>query len=117
MAQWVNRLRNKIFAGGLSRIGISYGFLRFWNLALAEKLCIPLNILGFYISITMKSYLESGNFVKKNCGIQNLLQKFSWCPTPRIFVNPQPLPLLYEISGALHLAQPGLTAGWQTKYR
>ena len=42
-----------------------------------------------------------------------------------IFVNPPPLPLLCEISGALHLAQPGLTAGWQagrqagrlTKYR
>ena len=31
------------------------------------------------------------------------------------------LPLSCEISGALHLAQPGLTAGWlagrQTKYR
>ena len=51
--------------GGLSRIGISYAFLRFWNLALTEKLCIPLNILGYYISITMKSYLESGIFVKK----------------------------------------------------
>ena len=59
----------------------------------------------------------------------------------KIFVNPLPLPLLCEISGALHLAQPGLTAGrqaggragrqaggqagrqagrqagWQTKYR
>ena len=38
-----------------------------------------------------------------------------------IFVNPPPLPLLCEISGAIHLAQPGLTAGWQagrlTKYR
>ena len=42
-----------------------------------------------------------------------------------IFVNLPPLPLLCEISGALHLAQPGLTsgrqtgwlAGWQTKYR
>ena len=38
-----------------------------------------------------------------------------------IFVNPPPLHLLCEISGALHLAQPGLTAGWlagwQTKYR
>ena len=34
-----------------------------------------------------------------------------------IFLNPSPLPLLCEISGALHLAQPGLTAGWQTKYR
>ena len=30
-----------------------------------------------------------------------------------IFVNPLPLPLLCEVSGALHLAQPGLTAGWQ----
>ena len=29
-----------------------------------------------------------------------------------IFVNPPPLPLLCEISGALHLAQLGLTAGW-----
>ena len=28
-----------------------------------------------------------------------------------IFVNPLPLPLLCEISGALHLMQPGLTAG------
>ena len=32
----------------------------------------------------------------------------------KIFVNPPPLPLLCEISGALHLAQPGLTAGWQS---
>ena len=29
------------------------------------------------------------------------------------FVNPPPLPLLCEISGALHLAQPGLTASKQ----
>ena len=29
-----------------------------------------------------------------------------------IFVNPLPLPLLCEISGAIHLAQLGLTAGW-----
>ena len=29
-----------------------------------------------------------------------------------IFVNPPPLPLSCEISGALHLAQPGLTAGF-----
>ena len=28
-----------------------------------------------------------------------------------IFVNPSPLPLLCEISGALHLVQPGYTAG------
>ena len=38
-----------------------------------------------------------------------------------IFVNPPPLPVLCEISGAVHLAEPGLTAGrqagWQTKYR
>ena len=31
----------------------------------------------------------------------------------KIFVNAPPLPLLCEISGALHLAQPGLTAGWK----
>ena len=31
----------------------------------------------------------------------------------KIFVNPPPLPLLCEISGALHLAQAGLTAGRQ----
>ena len=30
-----------------------------------------------------------------------------------IFVNLLPLPLLCEISGALHLTQPGLTAGRQ----
>ena len=29
----------------------------------------------------------------------------------KIFVNAPPLPLLCEISGALHLAQPGLTSG------
>ena len=29
-----------------------------------------------------------------------------------IFINPPPLPLLCEISGALHLVQPGITAGW-----
>ena len=42
-----------------------------------------------------------------------------------IFVNPPSLPLSCEISGALHLVEPGLTAGWQagrqvgwqTKYR
>ena len=32
-----------------------------------------------------------------------------------IFINPPPLPLSCEISGALHLAQPGLTAGWLAK--
>ena len=35
------------------------------------------------------------------------------CLRNNIFVNPPPLPLLCEISGALHLAQPSLTAGWQ----
>ena len=39
------------------------------------------------------------------------------CFQNNIFVNLPPLPLLYEISEALHLAQPGLTAGWQTKYK
>ena len=38
-----------------------------------------------------------------------------------IFINSPPLPLLCEISGALHLAQLSLTAVWlagrQTKYR
>ena len=29
------------------------------------------------------------------------------------FVNPPPLPLLCEISRALHLTQSGLTASWQ----
>ena len=29
------------------------------------------------------------------------------------FVNLQPLPWLFEISGAIHLALPGLTVGWQ----
>ena len=33
-----------------------------------------------------------------------------------IFVNPLPLPLLCEISGALHLAQPGLAAGRQADW-
>ena len=30
-----------------------------------------------------------------------------------VFVNPPPLPLSCEISGALYLAQPGLMAGRQ----
>ena len=30
-----------------------------------------------------------------------------------IFLNPPPLPLSCEISGALHLAQSSLMAGWQ----
>ena len=34
-----------------------------------------------------------------------------------IFVNPLPLPLLCEISGALHLVQPGLMAGRQAGRR
>ena len=40
------------------------------------------------------------------------------CLWNNIFVNPPPLPLLCEISGAVHLAQPGLTAGrWQVAGR
>ena len=36
------------------------------------------------------------------------------CLWNNIFVNPPPLPLLCEISEAVHLVQPGLTAGrWQ----
>ena len=35
----------------------------------------------------------------------------------KIFVNPPPLPLLCGISGALHLAQPGLTAGRQAGWQ
>ena len=35
------------------------------------------------------------------------------CLRNNIFVNPLPLPLSCEISGALHLAQLGLTAGRQ----
>ena len=35
------------------------------------------------------------------------------CLRNNIFVNPPPLPLLCEISGAIHLAQPDLTAGRQ----
>ena len=33
------------------------------------------------------------------------------------FVNLPPLPLLCEIAGALNLAQPGLTAGREIKFR
>ena len=33
------------------------------------------------------------------------------------FVNPPPLPFSCEISGALHLAEPGLTAGWQAGWQ
>ena len=35
------------------------------------------------------------------------------CLRNNIFINAPPLPLLCEISGALHLAQPDLTAGRQ----
>ena len=33
------------------------------------------------------------------------------CLRNNIFVNPPPLPLLCEISGALHLAEPGIMTG------
>ena len=40
------------------------------------------------------------------------------CLRNNIFVNSPPsLPLLCEISGALHLAQPGLTAGRQAGWQ
>ena len=39
------------------------------------------------------------------------------CLQNNIFVNLPPLPLSCEIFGALHLAQPGLTAGWQAAGR
>ena len=35
------------------------------------------------------------------------------CLRNNIFINSPPLPLSYEISGALHLAQPGFMAGRQ----
>ena len=35
------------------------------------------------------------------------------CLRNNIFINPPPLPLLCEISGPLHLAQLGFTAGRQ----
>ena len=38
------------------------------------------------------------------------------CLRNKTFVNPPPLPLLCEISGALHLAQPGLMAGRQASW-
>ena len=34
------------------------------------------------------------------------------CLLNNIFVNPAPLPLLCKVSGAVHLVQPGLMAGW-----
>ena len=34
-----------------------------------------------------------------------------------IFVNQPPLPLSCEISGVLHLAQPGLMTGWQAGWQ
>ena len=39
------------------------------------------------------------------------------CLRNNVFVNPPPLPLSCEISGVLHLAEPGLTAGWQTGWQ
>ena len=50
------RVASAVPSGGLSRIGISHAFLRFWNLALAEKLCKSYTF-EFY-----QSYLESGIF-------------------------------------------------------
>ena len=39
------------------------------------------------------------------------------CLRNNIFVNPPPLPLSCKISEALHLVQPGLTAGRQASRR
>ena len=39
------------------------------------------------------------------------------CLQNNIVVNPPPLPLSCEISGALHLVQPGLTAGRQAGWQ
>ena len=39
------------------------------------------------------------------------MAQWVYCLWNNIFINPPPLPLSCEISGALHLAQPGLTAG------
>ena len=39
------------------------------------------------------------------------------CLRNNIFINPPPLPLSCEISGALHLTQPGLTAGRQAGWQ
>ena len=41
----------------------------------------------------------------------NCMAQWVNCLRNNIFINPPPLPLLCEISGALHQAQPGLTAG------
>ena len=41
----------------------------------------------------------------------NSIPNFSYCLMFYHFINPPPLPLSCEISGALHLAQLGLTAG------
>ena len=50
---------------------------------------------------------------KRNC--HGIVGKAS--PRNNIFINPPPLPLLCEISGALHLVQLGLMVGrkegWQ----
>ena len=35
------------------------------------------------------------------------------CLRNNILINPPALPILCKIPGALHLAQPDLTAGWQ----
>ena len=64
---WLRETMIDFTSRGPSRIGISYAFLRFWNLALAEKLCIPLNILGFCIS-------KYFNYHEILFGIQNYLE-------------------------------------------
>ena len=51
----------------------------------------------------------------KDKGIKGIaMAQWVNCLQNNIFVNLPPFPLLYEISGVLHLAQPGLTAGWSS---
>ena len=72
---------------------------------------------------TMKdSHSADGSYISRKGMKDKRIVMVQWVNRLQnnIFVNLLPLvplPLLCEISGALHLAQPGLTAGWQTKYR
>ena len=65
----------------MSRIGISYAFLRFWNLesCLGRK---TLYTLG-YFRILYFNYHEILFGIWNLCQKLYLVQKFSWCPTPR----------------------------------
>ena len=60
------------------------------------------------IHTLLKEYRRTRKGMKDKRNHHSAVGKSS---SDNIFVNPSPLPLLCEISGALHLAQPGLTAG------